>query len=153
MIEVALIAQVILWLIMIWIFAVSRQASIFHPVTAYLAFHGLVFVLRPILVDSFGFDSSWGYMDFKPPDEVFVKTLAVSSVAMVSLVAACLMVGRSRPVFASQPPPTFTNLERRALLVTTLLLLPAMAYSIYATRNGVAGDRVNGTYIMTNSTG
>jgi hypothetical protein len=153
MIEVALIAQVIVWVITIWVFMVSRQASIFHPAGAYIAFHGLVFVLRPILVYYLGFDTNWTYMEFKPSDEVFVRTLAVSSVAMVSLVASSLIAGRSRLFFASQAPPTFTLLERRALLVTTLLLLPAMAYSIYATRNGVAGERVNGIYIMTNSTG
>src|SRR5271170_2749574 len=153
MIEVALIGQVILWLIAIGIFAASRQASIFHPATAYLAFHGLVFVLRPILVYGFGFDSSWSYMEFKPPDDVFVRTLAVTSVAMVSFVTASLVVGRSRTVFEPPAQPTFTLLDRRALLVTTLLLLPAMAYSIYATRAGVEGERVNGIYIMTNSTG
>lgn len=153
MIDVALIAQVILWLIVIGIFAASRQASIYHPATAYLAFHGLVFVLRPILVYGFGLDSSWNYMEFKPPDDVFVRTLAVTSVAMVSFVTASLIFGRSRPVFESPAQPTFTLLERRALLVTTLLLLPAMAYSIYATRAGVEGERVNGIYIMTNSTG
>ena len=153
MIDVALIAQVILWIVMIGFFLGSRQASVFHPATAYLAFHGLVFVLRPILVYVFGFDTNWAYMGFKPSDDVFVRTLAVSSVGMVCFVATSLFFGRSRLVFADQTPPTFSLLEKRALLVTTLMLLPAMAYSIYATRNGVAGERINGIYIMTNSTG
>ena len=153
MIEIALAAQAILWLIVAGIFIASRQASVFHPATAYLGFHGLVFVLRPILVYTYNFDNNFAYMGFTPSSEVFMQTLAVSSVAMVSFVASCLIAGRSRLVFASQAPPEFTLLERRALLVTTLLLLPAMAYSVYATRYGVAGERVNGIYIMTNSTG
>ncbi len=153
MIEIALIAQVAVWIMAIAFFVWSRQASVFHPATAYLAFHGLVFVIRPILVYGLGFDSSWSYMEFRPPDDIFVRTLAVSSVAMASFVAASLIAGRSRLVFAHQAPPTFSILEQRALLVTTLMLLPAMAYSIYTTRNGVAGERVNGVYIMTNSTG
>jgi hypothetical protein len=153
MIEVALIAQVIVWIVMIGMFAASRQATVFHPAVAYLFFHGLVFVLRPILVYVFGFDTNFVYMQFKPPDDAFVRTLAVTSVGMVCFVSATLLFGRSRLVFESQAHPTFTDLERRSLLVITLLLLPAMAYSIYATRNGVSGDRVNGIYIMTNSTG
>lgn len=153
MIEIALAGQVTLWVIAIGIFAASRQASIFHPITAYLGFHGLVFVVRPILVHSYGFDTNWNYMRFKPTDEYFVQTLAVSSVAMVAFVAACLSAGWSRLVFAKASPPEFTVAERRALLITTLLLIPTAAYSIFATRNGIEGERVNGIYIMTNSTG
>jgi hypothetical protein len=153
MIEIALVLQVILWLTVVAVFIASRQASVFHPVTVYLGFHGLVFVLRPILVYAFNFDSNFIYMEYAPNDEVFVRTLEVSSLALVSFVTACLVAGRSRLVFADPGPPVFTPLERRALLVTTLLLLPAMAYSVYATRYGVAGERVNGIYIMTNSTG
>jgi hypothetical protein len=153
MIEIALTAQVLLWLAAIWIFAASRQASIFHPVTAYLGFHGLAFVVRPILVSACGYDAVWNYMQFHPSDQIFVRTLAVSSVAMLSFVAGCLYAGRSRISFATQNAPEFTTLERRALLITTLLLVPVMAYSIFATRNGIAGAKVNGIYVMTNSTG
>ena len=154
MIEIALATQVVLWLIAIGVFAASRQASIFHPVTLYLGFHGLVFVVRPILVYFFGFDTIFNYMQYRPTEDIFIRTLAVTSVGMFTFVAACLLAGRSRLVFGSPQPPVFTLLERRALLLTTLLLLPMMAYSIYATRNGVAGVRAaNGIYIMTNSTG
>ena len=153
MIEIALVLQVVVWLTAVAIFIASRQASVFHPVTVYLGFHGMVFVLRPILVHAFNFDSNFVYMEFAPSDEIFIRTLGVSSVAMVSFVATCLLTGRSRLVFEDPAPPMFTRLERRALLVTTVMLLPAMLYSIYATRYGVAGERVNGIYIMTNSTG
>jgi O-antigen polysaccharide polymerase Wzy len=153
MIDIALTAQVLLWLAAIWFFAASRQASIFHPVTAYLAFHGLAFVARPILVSTCGFDATWDYMQFRPPDEIFVRTLAVSSVAMIAFVAACLYLGRSRMSFGTQHAPEFATLERRALWITTWLLIPLIAYSIFATRKGVEGARVNGLYLMTNSTG
>jgi hypothetical protein len=153
MIEVALIAQVSLWLIVIGIFFWSGQASVFHPALIYLGFHGLVFVVRPILVYAFNFDSSWIYMQFKPSDEIFIKTLAVSSLAMVCIVGASLIFGRTRLSFASEAPPVFTPTQRRALWVTTVLLLPLIAYSIYATRNGVQGTHVGGTYVLTNSTG
>ncbi len=153
MIDVALMGQVLVWLLAIGIFMWSRQASVFHPAMVYLAFHGLVFVLRPILVYYFGFNSSWEYMGFKPSEEVFIRTLEVSSLAMICLVGACLMMGRVKTQFTQLEPPSFTLPQKRALLATTLLLIPLIAYSIYATRNGVEGDRVNGIYIMTNSTG
>ena len=83
MIEITLCAQVIVWLIVIGVFFASGEASLFHPVAWYLAFHGLVFVLRPILVHVFGFDFMWNYMIFRPTDEVFMRTLAATSVGLV----------------------------------------------------------------------
>ena len=153
MIDLALVAQFVLWLFVVGAFLATRQATIFHPATVYLAFHGLVFVLRPILVHVFGFEANWEYMWFRPTDEYFVKTLAVSSVALVCLVAASVWVGWSQISFGALRVPEFSPTERRALLLTTLLLAPLAAYSIFATRNGIAGERVNGIYIMTNSTG
>ena len=88
MIEIALAAQLALWLMAIGAFVASRQASIFHPVTTYLGFHGLVFVLRPILVFSYGFDTNWSYMEFRPSEEVFIRTLAASSLAMICFSSA-----------------------------------------------------------------
>ncbi|HWD91560.1 MAG TPA: hypothetical protein VG938_04340 [Verrucomicrobiae bacterium] len=153
MIELSLTVQVVIWLVVIGIFLASGQASLFHPVTVYCIFHGLVFVLRPILVRSFGFDANWNYMIFQPTDAYFIKTLAVSSVALIVFATTCVVVGWAKPVFLTDRFPGFNAVERRALLATTLLLLPAVAYSIYATRNGIEGERVNGIYIMTNSTG
>ncbi len=153
MIELALIAQVVVWLLFLGLFFATRQASIFHPVTVYLAFHGLVFVLRPILVHQFDFDTNWSYMRFKPTDHYFAQTLAVSSVAMICFVCACVAAGWSHRTFACTTSPGFTPRELRAFAITALLLLPAMVYSIFATRNGIEGERVNGIYIMTHSTG
>src|SRR5205085_2681238 len=95
----ALIAQVVLWLIVVGVFLASGQASLFHPASVYLVFYLLVFVLRPILVRSFGFDANWNYMIFEPTDAYFMKTLAVSSVALVVFTAASMATGWARPVF------------------------------------------------------
>ncbi|HWY32743.1 MAG TPA: hypothetical protein VNX46_18405, partial [Candidatus Acidoferrum sp.] len=153
MIEIALFAQTAIWLITIALFIWSKQASVFHPALAYLLFHGLVFVVRPILVYYFNFDSSWNYMGFQPTDDVFVKTLAVTSLAMICIVGVSLRFGRTQLEFGTKEPPSFTSAQRRGLMLATLLLLPLMAYSIYSTRNGVNRVMVGGISIETNSTG
>ncbi|HUD49780.1 MAG TPA: O-antigen polymerase [Candidatus Baltobacteraceae bacterium] len=156
MIEAALLLQVLVWLTVLGIFLGSGQASVFHPAGLYLGFHGLVFVARPLLVHFMGFTSVWEYMVFKPEEEDFILALGVSSVAMVSLVGACLYFGRSQVGFPAKPPPSFTPLQRQALIWTTLILLPYLAISIYTTRGGAetAGERAsNGVFIMSHSTG
>jgi len=39
--------QAIVWLLIAFMFLRGRSASVFHPFSFYLAFHGLVFVIRP----------------------------------------------------------------------------------------------------------
>ncbi|MGO8763581.1 MAG: hypothetical protein ACLQSR_00415 [Limisphaerales bacterium] len=115
----------------------------------------MVFVIRPIFVYYFHFDSSWIYIGFQPPEAVMIKTLAITSVALIVFVGMNLAVGRSRVAFPAETGASFSWLQRRALVVTTCLLLPLMAYSIReSTGGGVTGERAaNGVYILTNSTG
>jgi hypothetical protein len=156
MIDIALTLQVLVWLVVLGVFMASGQASVFHPAILYLAFHGVVFVARPLLVHFLAFDSVWTYMVFRPEDEDFIRALGVSSVALISFVGASLFLGWSRARFTPAPTPSFSPAQRRALLWTTLLLLPLLAISIYTTRGGAetAGERAqNGVFIMTNSTG
>ena len=48
--DLALAAQVLVWLGVIQVFLMTRQASLYHPLSVYLLFHGLTFVARPLLV-------------------------------------------------------------------------------------------------------
>jgi hypothetical protein len=154
MIDIAICTQVIVWLIVCGVFFASGKASLFHPVTWYLAFHGLVFVLRPILVYGFDFDFLWNYMRFHPTNEEFVRTLAISSVGFVVFTGVCMAVDRGRhSSFWGKRAPEFSPLEKRGLLGVTLVFLPVVAYSINATRNGYGGELVGGVYINKTSIG
>src|SRR5215468_10705622 len=106
MIELALSGQVLVWMIMLGVLLGSGQASVFHPSTIYLLFHGLAFVLRPILVHYFGFHSIWKYIGSFPGDAEFMFTLAVTSVALVVFVSASLLMGRAAVRFASKAEPS-----------------------------------------------
>ena len=156
MIEIALTAQVLVALAVLAFFLASNQASIFHPAASYLAFHSLVFVIRPLLVYCFGFHSIWSYMVFQPTEVDQVRTLAVASAALIVFVGVSLRAGRCRTAFLKQEPFEFSLVERNALLWTTITLLPLILCSVYYTRGGPesTGERAaNGVFIMTNSTG
>src|SRR5580704_10088291 len=125
--ELALLGQVLFWFIVTGVFLASGQASLFHPLTFYLGFHGLVFVLRPILVHYLGFDTLWKYMRLAPADEDLIRTLAVSSVALAAFSIPCLWVGWGKTVFTTAETDPFSITQRRGLIVTTLLLAPVIA--------------------------
>lgn len=154
MVEIALAAQVVLWLTVIGLFLASRQASIFHPLTAYLAFHGLVFVVRPLLIHYLKFDSIFGYMMVSPSDAVFMQTLAITSLALVVFSLMCWGAGRTEIGFKSASPTPFTRAQFNALILTTILLGPLIAYSIRVGLSGAAtGEERGGVFILTGANG
>src|SRR6516164_11118737 len=127
MFELILCAHVLLWLILLGFFLASGQASIYHPLTVYLGFHGLVFVLRPILVHCLHFDNIWHYMHLEPSEDQLILTLEASSVALVAFASTCLVFGRTQPGFRTPAPAPFSVTQNRALILTTLLLGPLVA--------------------------
>src|SRR5215472_17396547 len=135
-VEVALLGQVLLWLIVLGVFLASGQASLFHPLTVYLAFHGLVFVVRPIMVHYLNFDAIWTYMRFVPADADFVRTLAVTSVALLAFSIPCLWAGWSKLNFITVRTEPFSRAQWQGLIITTILLLPLIAYSMHSYLSG-----------------
>jgi len=154
LLELALIGQALLWLIVLVTFLASGQASIFHPLTAYLAFHGVVFVVRPILVHYLHFDTVFTYMLINPSDDVFIKALVVSSAALLIFGVGSFLAGRTSLVNTVTPPPAFRSDQIGALILTTLLLAPMVAYSIVESVGGqVTGESQGGVFIMTGASG
>ena len=153
MIDLALAMQVLVFFTVLACFFLSGQASLFHPVTWYLVFHGIVFVVRPILVHDFGFDHEIIYMSLSLDDDLFVRTLMVSSVGLICFVVACMLAGKSAIVFCNQPESRFTLPESCGLLISTLLLSPMIGYSIYSSRSMPPSQMINGISVMTEGTG
>ena len=153
--ELALYAQTILWLVVLGLFLASGQASLFHPSMLYLFFHALVFVLRPMLVYYLGFDSIWRYIGIQPTEADLIKTLAVSSVALLVFVGTNTVVGRARVVYPAEPPGSFSPRQEQAFYLLSILLFPLMIWSIRNSTSGeVMGERAaNGIYILTGTTG
>lgn len=153
-VELMIVGQALLWLILVGVFLASGQASIFHPLTVYLGFHGVVFVVRPILVQFFGFDSIWRYMMIDPSEELLLKTLAVSSVAMLVFSVACFAAGKAELRFQTPRSDEFTTAQKQALVVTTLILGPVVLYSIHALLGGgLQGESHGGVFILTGANG
>src|SRR5579864_2703288 len=162
MIEVLLIFQAVVWLAACWAFLCSRNVSAFHPFAFYLAFHGVVFVTRPILEYLFRFETVFYLMEFYPSDEVIQFTFVLTSFALVVFAAATLLPRAGGPRFDRAEPEAFTPLEWRAFCILVVLIGPIALYSAYSTLGtSVFGDPViqmdrdprTGVIFFTNTTG
>lgn len=154
MVDIALFFQVLVWLLITVIFWRSSRSSIFHPIAFYLVFHGIVFVVRPLLVQYTNFDAVWHYMGFYPTDEEFVRALAISSLGLLVFVAGCYLGAlKSKKLIFSGPTIVFSTNENRAFYIMFLLILPAFVYSVIVLAGGIEGELVGETFIMTSVSG
>lgn len=118
------------------------SASIFHPVTFYLLFHGLVFVARPISAWYYGFDQIYNAMKFTPTITDKVEALICTNTALVVFVGVCLFLIRE-PLYFKQD--AYDLIQRRMLserfLLVALVLGGIAAYSIYWTLDFMQSDQ------------
>jgi hypothetical protein len=131
-----LVFQALIWLLAAWFFVQRRGASIFHPFSFYLAFHGVVFVIRPIMERVFSFENVFFYMGFYPSEERFQQALLLTTTALIAFAAmSCALDAAPRPRPAAGG---FSGREWQAFGITSLLLGPLLFYSVLlAIRNSI----------------
>ena len=130
MIPLALVLHGTLFLAVAAAVLARQRAALADPVTLYLIFHGLVFVVRPTMVHLFGFDDQWRHMRFTPDAAQFVQTLAVTSLGLLAFAGAAHAVDRPRP---EVPPaaPAPDRAARQAFAVILALLLPPALFGAW----------------------
>jgi len=96
----------------------------------------------------------WNYMVFEPSEVQFLRSLGVSSVALLAFAVSCTACGWCATTFPTSPPRAFTQPEVVALRLTTVLLMPVIGWSILTGFSGAAtGEQVGGVYILTGVSG
>ncbi|HTZ80020.1 MAG TPA: hypothetical protein VMC10_19070 [Stellaceae bacterium] len=165
MVEALLTIQTVIWLMVVVMFLRSPRGSMFHPFAFYLAFHGIVFVLRPIMERAFNFDLVFYAMRFYPSEEDMVRAILVSLLAFLVFTYACLGIDRTAPRFDRRFTVGFNRQEWRAFMALCILVLPIALYSAYlnihqddltASGNeeiGMQRDEETGIATFTNTTG
>ena len=132
MIVILLVFQTGLWLCLFHSFVYWRNGSIYHPLFYYLVFHGLVFVIRPILEYTFKFDNVFYYMHFYPTDDEFILVLILTSVALIEFfLMSWFLDSSSAPRYDRPHPAGFTAIEWQAFWIVVILLAPVALYSVY----------------------
>lgn len=106
----------------------SRQpfASVFHPITIYLLFHGLVFVLRPLFAEALGYNNIYRSYGFHPSPTDKLIVIACVNIGLLAFVAGAAWTG-SAPLRFVQ---TKLDLAHRRKLVPALAVMLAICAPI-----------------------
>ena len=135
----------IVYVIVIVFYVRQSFASIFHPLTFYLIFHGLVFVVRPIFAWQNAYKFIYQAFGFYPSVETKSTVLLAATLGLVAFTAGCWKSG-AEPLLFRQSVKDFEARKRLipAFLGTAVLLAPMALFSIYTTYwTGYAGMRTN----------
>lgn len=117
-------------------YARQPAASAYHPATYYLFFHGVLFVLRPILAYLQHFRSMYRALEFEPSLSDKLTALGAADLAMAVFVLVSVRVAH-QPFTRAAPsqrgaPPRFD----RSFWLTIALCLPLALLSLWS---GLAG--------------
>ena len=100
-------------------------ASLAHPASFYLAFHGFIFVFRPLVARWYDFDFVYRLYEFQPSLANKITVILGANLAMVVFVLASLAIASRAPLAA--PRDLFAAMRRKMFwptLVTVGLLTP-----------------------------
>jgi hypothetical protein len=164
MYDVALILSVVLFVTNCLVFVRSGAFSVFHPLTFYLAFHGFVFVFRPIVARIMDFELVYQSYGFTPSPADKLTVILACNLGLAAFSAAILWTGRVPMRFAIDRINLAERQRLKPLLPWVLLLcVPVGAYSLLTVWSGAAEsgigyagmvrDAGTGVYVNTQGVG
>jgi hypothetical protein len=131
MIDAAIIINIVVFAL-IFVFLLHRgYISVYSGLFVYLIFHFMVFVQRPLIVHYFDLKGAYYYMGYMPTDDVFLKTILVSNLGLLSFIFGYLWAVRFQPLKPNFAIPAISPIQRRAFVYSFLLLSPLILYSFF----------------------
>ena len=164
MYEAALALSVVCFVLVVGYFVRSPAFSMFHPLTFYSAFHGFLFVFRPIVARINDFDLVYRSYQFTPSPGDKLTVILAANLGFLAFAFFCLLSGNVAMRFKQD---TFAISERerlKPLLFWVLALcVPIGIYSLSkvwtgATSTGIGYDSMvmdagTGTSVNTRGNG
>ncbi len=163
MYDAALVLSLLCLLGVAFSFLRSRAFSVFHPLSIYIAFHGLLFVFRPIVARILEFHAIYRFYEFTPSDADKLTVILAANLGFLSFTFFALRVGNLPMLFKQD---SFIAAERSRLMAALPWMLafcvPVGLYSLISLWNdsaeGVAladmvRDKATGFTINTTSNG
>ena len=157
-----LVFGVALWVSAVIVYWRSGSASLFHPATYYLFFHGLVFTVRPILNEYYRYILVYKVFKFAPSNADRITALLAADLGLVTFLAAVLMVG-NRPLLLKPAPRAMTRSHRRFPGAFWAMIAICAGPGIYSLHSALSNrlsdtsqmtlDAATGVFVNTTSNG
>ena len=141
MYEFLLLASTGIWAITALVYMQRPCASMFHPLTYYLAFHFLIFVVRPPLVYFREYDVIYRVYEFQPSMEDKTTVLIAANLGLIAFAVMVLRKGNAAFQFKRTQ---FDEAQRillwKPFMISALILLPISALSLLSDITSKAVD-------------
>ncbi len=95
MYEVILLANMLVWLGIAFYYARLPHASVYHPVSYYLFFHGFVFTFRPFIAYLGDYNFIYKTYQFTPSIDDKVTVILGTMLGLICFVTTALWVGNA----------------------------------------------------------
>ena len=151
-------ASVAIFIVVTIVYLRQNFSSVYHPITLYLAFHGIVFVVRPLFAYWRHYDFLYRVYRFDPSQDVKSTVIICANLGLLAFVAGAWKGGNA-PLAFYQGPADIAHRKRLvpAFLLAIALIAPLAVSSIITVLNsGFAGMRLDvhtGVAINTTSNG
>ncbi len=164
MYEVCLFLSVVTFLLVGAAFYRTGAFSVFHPLTFYMAFHGLVFVIRPIFAEALDYSIIYRAYQFSPSMSDKITVILAANLGLIAFACAALYSGNVKMQFKLDRPLTINReLLRPSFVWVIIICCPIALYSLAKVWNGAATtgigyegmtfDPVSGGYYNTTGNG
>lgn len=135
MYEFVLIFGAVLWASLLIYYLRQSCASAFHPASYYFVFHGLIFVIRPILAYRYDFAALYSLYQFQPSPAEQATVLAAADLAFLIFILITIRIGRERFHHAAGIE-TEAGEHRgltKAFWLTCVICVPVALYALQST--------------------
>lgn len=139
-------------------YARQRFASVFHPITLYLLFHGLVFAVRPLFAFYGHYDFLYPLYEFSPSAATKLTVIIAANMGLLAFVATAARYGDAVLRFKQGP----LDLVERGLMIKPFVLMlvvlapvgiASLQSLVFKGFGGMMRDRATGIAINTTSNG
>lgn len=146
--EFALFFSIAVYLVVNAFYVRSGLLSLYHPFFYYSLFHGIVFVIRPVLAHTRQYYKIYSDYGFSPSVDTKVIVLLAASLGLVCFYLTSTRAGNAPMVFKSDAVrATERNMFVRTLPAVALICAPLGLYSLYYGFSIAVND--NASMVMT----
>lgn len=141
------------WGLVVLLFFIVYRMPAYHPMSIYLAYHFVGFVMRPISVYSENWSFIWSRIGFHPMPSDIVNITLVSNIALFGCVVGAMLAMRERNAIEPIPPTQFIVTKPAGFLASAVALVVLGIYSTYRAYGSAGLDSVSAFDVSVDAAG